>query len=79
MKVLIAGGGTGGHIYPALTIADAIRHKVPDAEITFVGTRKGLERDIVPRYGYPNLSASPGLNAIWVWERSKARRLWSAE
>ena len=48
MKVLIAGGGTGGHIYPALTIADAIRHKVPDAEITFVGTRKGLERDIVP-------------------------------
>ena len=49
MKVLIAGGGTGGHIYPALTIADAIRHKVPDAEITFVGTRKGLERDIVPR------------------------------
>lgn len=53
MKVLIAGGGTGGHIYPALTIADAIRHKVPDAEITFVGTRKGLERDIVPRYGYP--------------------------
>ena len=38
---------------PGLTIADAIRHKVPDAEITFVGTRKGLERDIVPRYGYP--------------------------
>lgn len=53
MKVLIAGGGTGGHIYPALTIADAIRRQVPDAEITFVGTRKGLEKDIVPRYGYP--------------------------
>ena len=44
MKVLIAGGGTGGHIYPALTIADAIRHKVPDAEITFVGTRKGTRK-----------------------------------
>jgi UDP-N-acetylglucosamine--N-acetylmuramyl-(pentapeptide) pyrophosphoryl-undecaprenol N-acetylglucosamine transferase len=53
MKVLIAGGGTGGHIYPALTIADAIRRQVPDAEITFVGTRKGLEKEIVPRYGYP--------------------------
>lgn len=80
MKVLIAGGGTGGHIYPALTIADAIRHKVPDAEITFVGTRKGLEGILFPDMDIRwNLSASPGLNAIWVWERSKARRLWSAE
>lgn len=53
MKVVIAGGGTGGHIYPALTIADAIKKQEPQAEITFVGTRKGLEKDIVPRYGYP--------------------------
>jgi UDP-N-acetylglucosamine--N-acetylmuramyl-(pentapeptide) pyrophosphoryl-undecaprenol N-acetylglucosamine transferase len=53
VKVVIAGGGTGGHIYPALTIADAIKKQEPEAEITFVGTRKGLEKDIVPRYGYP--------------------------
>ncbi|MCD2434805.1 undecaprenyldiphospho-muramoylpentapeptide beta-N-acetylglucosaminyltransferase [Acidaminococcus sp. NSJ-142] len=53
MKVILSGGGTGGHIYPALTIADAIRDLEPSAEITFVGTRKGLEKDIIPRYGYP--------------------------
>ena len=54
MKVLIAGGGTGGHIYPALTIADAIRHKVPDAENHLLSGRvRDSKRDIVPRYGYP--------------------------
>ncbi len=53
MKVVLSGGGTGGHIYPALTIAGALRRLDPDCEITFVGTRKGLEKDIIPRYGYP--------------------------
>ena len=51
MKVVLSGGGTGGHIYPALTIAGALRRLDPDCEITFVGTRKGLEKDIIPRYG----------------------------
>lgn len=53
MKVVISGGGTGGHIYPALTIADYIKELAPEAEITFVGTKLGLEKEIVPRYGYP--------------------------
>jgi len=53
VKVVLSGGGTGGHIYPALTIAGALRRLDPDCEITFVGTRKGLEKDIIPRYGYP--------------------------
>ena len=53
MKVVLSGGGTGGHIYPALTIAGALRRLDPDCEITFVGTQKGLEKDIIPRYGYP--------------------------
>ena len=53
MKVVLSGGGTGGHIYPALTIAGALRRLDPACEITFVGTRKGLEKDIIPRYGYP--------------------------
>lgn len=52
MKVILSGGGTGGHIYPALTIADQIKALRPDTEITFVGTRQGLEKDIIPRYGY---------------------------
>lgn len=53
MKVILSGGGTGGHIYPALTIADQIKKLYPDADISFVGTRQGLEKDIIPRYGYP--------------------------
>lgn len=53
MKVILSGGGTGGHIYPALTIADSIKKLRPDAEIIFVGTKAGLEKDIIPRYGYP--------------------------
>lgn len=53
MKVILSGGGTGGHIYPALTIADQIKKLQPDAEIIFVGTQEGLEKDIVPRSGYP--------------------------
>ena len=53
VKVILSGGGTGGHIYPALTIADQIKKLCPEAEISFVGTQQGLEKDIIPRYGYP--------------------------
>ena len=53
MKIILSGGGTGGHIYPALTIADTIRKLYPEAEIRFVGTTHGLEKDLVPRAGYP--------------------------
>ena len=40
MKVIMTGGGTGGHIYPAIAIADKIKEKQPDAEILFVGTKR---------------------------------------
>ncbi|NTW72185.1 MAG: undecaprenyldiphospho-muramoylpentapeptide beta-N-acetylglucosaminyltransferase [Eubacteriaceae bacterium] len=53
MKVLIAAGGTGGHIYPGIAIANIIKKNHPDAEIRFVGTSKGMEKDIVPAAGYP--------------------------
>ncbi len=53
MRVIISGGGTGGHIYPALTIADQIKVLRPDAQILFVGTEHGMEKDLVPRAGYP--------------------------
>ncbi|OUM98408.1 MAG: undecaprenyldiphospho-muramoylpentapeptide beta-N-acetylglucosaminyltransferase [Firmicutes bacterium ZCTH02-B6] len=53
MRVLIAAGGTGGHIYPGITIAQTIRARHPDASILFVGTNRGLEADIVPRAGFP--------------------------
>lgn len=52
MRVLIAGGGTGGHIYPALSIAAAIKDKEAAAEFLFVGTAHGMEADLVPHAGY---------------------------
>lgn len=52
MKVLLSGGGTGGHVYPAIAIANKIKEKHPDAEILFVGTANGIESEIVPQNGY---------------------------
>lgn len=53
MRIIVSGGGTGGHIYPALTIVRAIQKKIPDAEFLYVGTKDGLEADIVPKEGIP--------------------------
>ena len=52
MKVLIACGGTGGHINPGLAIADIIKSKYPDTEFLFAGTPKGMESKLVPKAGY---------------------------
>lgn len=51
--LLIAGGGTGGHIQPALAIADAFVGRHPDAAVHFCGTAHGLESELVPAAGYP--------------------------
>jgi UDP-N-acetylglucosamine--N-acetylmuramyl-(pentapeptide) pyrophosphoryl-undecaprenol N-acetylglucosamine transferase len=51
VRVLIAGGGTGGHIMPALAIADALQ-KQYQAELLFVGTARGLESRLVPQAGH---------------------------
>lgn len=53
--VIIAAGGTGGHIYPALAIAEALRIRDPEIEVFFVGTKRGLENKIIPKSGYPLL------------------------
>ncbi len=53
MKVLIAAGGTGGHVNPALAVAGEIRKQYPDAEICFVGTADRIEAKIVPAAGFP--------------------------
>jgi UDP-N-acetylglucosamine--N-acetylmuramyl-(pentapeptide) pyrophosphoryl-undecaprenol N-acetylglucosamine transferase len=49
---VIAAGGTGGHIYPGIALADALRRKDPAMEVFFVGTEKGLEKTLIPRAGY---------------------------
>ena len=52
MKILISGGGTGGHIFPALSIANAVKRRCPDAEILFVGALGRMEMERVPAAGY---------------------------
>lgn len=52
MKVMLSGGGTGGHIYPAISIANRIKEEHPDVEILFVGTEQGIESEIVPKNGF---------------------------
>ncbi|MDE7457689.1 MAG: glycosyltransferase, partial [Muribaculaceae bacterium] len=51
-RVLISGGGTGGHIFPAISIANAIRRRFPDVEILFVGADNRMEMERVPAAGY---------------------------
>lgn len=52
MRVIIAGGGTGGHLFPGIAIASFIQTKCPESEIIFIGTEAGLESKVIPRLGY---------------------------
>jgi UDP-N-acetylglucosamine--N-acetylmuramyl-(pentapeptide) pyrophosphoryl-undecaprenol N-acetylglucosamine transferase len=52
VKVLIAGGGTGGHLMPALGLAEALVQVRPDAEVVLVGAERGIEAQVLPRYPY---------------------------
>lgn len=52
MKIIISGGGTGGHIYPAIAIAQEIRDRLPETQLLYVGTREGMESTIVPQAGF---------------------------
>lgn len=53
MKIIVSGGGTGGHIYPALTLIRTLEKKVSKLEVLYVGTHAGLEADIIPKEGIP--------------------------
>lgn len=53
MKIIVSGGGTGGHIYPALTLIRTLEKRVPNLEVLYVGTHRGLESDIIPKEGIP--------------------------
>lgn len=58
-KIIISGGGTGGHIFPAIAIADAIKEKAPEAEVLFVGAKGKMEMEKVPKAGYP-------IEGLWI-------------
>ncbi len=53
MRVVVSGGGTGGHIFPALAVAEAVKRLRPDAELLYIGGVSGMETEIVPRHGVP--------------------------
>ena len=59
MKVIISAGGTGGHIYPALAIANKIKERNKDAEILYIGTKNRMEKDIGLMLFYGHLHFVP--------------------
>src|SRR5262249_50901365 len=62
LRVVIAGGGTGGHLYPGIAVARELRARRSDATITFAGTARGIESRVVPREGFQlDLLRSAGL------------------
>ena len=65
MKVVISAAGTGGHINPALAIANKIKKEEPGSEIVFIGTNRGLENDLVPR----SRLYSKNNRSIWISKR----------
>ncbi|MEO1624706.1 MAG: undecaprenyldiphospho-muramoylpentapeptide beta-N-acetylglucosaminyltransferase, partial [Bacteroidota bacterium] len=58
-RILISGGGSGGHIFPAIAIADALKEKRPDAEFLFVGAKGKIEMEKVPKAGYQ-------IKGLWI-------------
>ncbi len=58
MRIVLTGGGTGGHIYPALSLWNYLKERHPNAEVLYIGTERGLERDIVGRLNIPFVTIS---------------------
>ena len=52
MKILIAGGGTGGHVFPGIAVAEELRASHPQIQVLFIGGRQGLEAQAVPEAGF---------------------------
>jgi len=68
-RIFLAGGGTGGHLYPGLAIAEAIRQLVPEAAIAFSSTRRDIDRQVLADCGCPvtPIDARPFRLAPWTW------------
>ncbi|HBT48132.1 MAG TPA: undecaprenyldiphospho-muramoylpentapeptide beta-N-acetylglucosaminyltransferase [Peptococcaceae bacterium] len=76
MRVVVTGGGTGGHVYPALAIAQGLKRAEPEAEILYIGTRRGLEADVIPRAGFPLETITVrGLERRRIWKNFLALAL----
>lgn len=72
MRVLIAAGGTGGHIYPGIAVAKEILRRDPESEVRFVGTARGLENKLVPQAGFElSIIDSAGLKNVGPIARAR--------
>ena len=76
MRIILTGGGTAGHVNPAIAIAEIIKSNISGAEILYVGTPNGMERRLIGEVGYPyypiqsmglSRTVSPrNLKALWI-------------
>ena len=84
LRLLIAGGGTGGHLFPGVAIAEELRARQPDAPVRFVGTERGIEARVLPDLGWDlALIQVSGLKTVGAWGAIKGmfklpRALWQA-
>ena len=73
VKVIISGGGTGGHIFPAISIANELKSRIKDIDIPFVGAKGRMEMEKVPKAGYPIKGLSiNGFQRNWRDERGES-------
>ena len=76
LRVVIAGGGTGGHLYPGIAVARELVARRKDARVSFAGTARGIEARVVPREGFPlDLLRSGGLKGKSLAERVRGAAL----
>lgn len=77
IRLVLAAGGTGGHLFPGIAVAEAVRRSEAGAEILFVGTANGLEKEMLPRLGFPlRLIPAEQLRGRNIW--GMARAVWTA-
>src|SRR4051812_47713956 len=72
LRVVIAGGGTGGHLYPGIAVARELLARQPEAQVSFVGTARGIESRVVPREGFVlHLIRSGGIKGKSLADRAR--------
>jgi UDP-N-acetylglucosamine--N-acetylmuramyl-(pentapeptide) pyrophosphoryl-undecaprenol N-acetylglucosamine transferase len=76
LRVVVAGGGTGGHLYPGIAVARELLARRPDAEVSFAGTPRGIEARVLPREGFAlDLIRSGGLKGKSIGGRIRGALL----